>query len=366
MMAVAQPFISGAISKTINMPNDASVDDCKTAYLLSWHLGLKANALYRDGSKLSQPLQSLILAGDDDEAADRIDDIVEAPSARRAQMVAERIVEREVNRRRLPDRRKGYTQKAIVGGHKVYLRTGEYDDGSLGEVFLDMHKEGAAFRSLMNNFAIAVSIGLQYGVPLEEFVDAYTFTRFEPSGPVEGNDAIKMASSILDYIFRELAISYMGRHDLAHVEIDDLEPDTMGRGESDESLQPTSTPREFAVSNGYVRASLSVIEGGRLVPEDPIRPDVETNSEAMTEATGTDGVVRMEAEAQVEVVALTPAAGKQLDLEYIVQEERTGRIRAARLKGYEGDACSECGNFTLIRNGTCLKCDTCGTTSGCS
>jgi ribonucleoside-diphosphate reductase alpha chain len=370
MMAAAQPFISGAISKTINMPNDASVDDCKNAYLMSWQLGLKANALYRDGSKLSQPLQSLMLAGSDDEAADQIDDIVEAPAALRAEMVAERIVERvierDVNRRRLPDRRKGYTQKAIVGGHKVYLRTGEYDDGSLGEVFLDMHKEGAAFRSLMNNFAIAVSIGLQYGVPLEEFVDAYTFTRFEPSGPVEGNDAIKMASSILDYVFRELAISYMGRHDLAHVEIDDLEPDTMGRGESDEALQPTPTPSEFAVSNGYVRASLSVIDGGRLAPESPDHSEVEANSEAMTEATGTDGAVRMEAEVQVDVVTLTPPAGKQLDLEYIVQEERTERILTARLKGYEGDACSECGNFTLVRNGTCLKCDTCGTTSGCS
>ena len=367
MMAAAQPFVSGAISKTINMPNDATVDDCKGAYMLSWQLGLKANALYRDGSKLSQPLQSQILAdSDDDDAADSIDDIVEAPAARRAEMVAERVVEREVARKRLPDRRKGYTQKAIVGGHKVYLRTGEYDDGTLGEVFLDMHKEGAAFRSLMNNFAIAVSIGLQYGVPLEEFVDAYTFTRFEPSGPVEGNDAIKMASSILDYVFREVAISYMGRHDLAHVEIDDLEPDTMGRGESDESLQPMPTPNGHAVSNGYVRGSLSVIEGGRSTPESLDLTEAGASSEAIAEATGTDGAILMETEAQGDVVTLTPPVGNQLDLEYVVQEERTERIRTARLKGYEGDACSECGNFTLVRNGTCLKCDTCGTTSGCS
>ncbi len=375
MMASAQPFVSGAISKTINMPNGATVDDCKNAYMLSWQLGLKANALYRDGSKLSQPLQSQILAAsDDDDATDSIDEIVEAPAARRAEIVTERIVERvveriverKVARNRLPDRRKGYTQKAIVGGHKVYLRTGEYDDGSLGEIFLDMHKEGAAFRSLMNNFAIAVSIGLQYGVPLEEFVDAYTFTRFEPSGPVEGNDAIKMASSILDYVFREVAISYMGRHDLAHVEIDDLEPDTVGRGESDEAFRPPPTPGDHAVSNGYVRASLSVIEGGRSNPGGQDLTQAKAGSQAIAEATGTDGAMLMETGAPGQVFTLTPPTGGQLDLEYLVQEERTGRIRTARLKGFEGDACAECGNFTLVRNGTCLKCNTCGTTSGCS
>ncbi|MGH6931282.1 MAG: vitamin B12-dependent ribonucleotide reductase, partial [Dongiaceae bacterium] len=225
MMAAAQSFISGAISKTINMPNQSTVEACKDAYMLSWRLGIKANALYRDGSKLSQPLASSVL-GDDDIA----EEIVEAPAAVRAPMIAERIVERIVERqvqqgrKRLPERRKGYTQKAIVGGHKVYLRTGEYEDGTLGEVFIDMHKEGAAFRSLMNNFAIAISIGLQYGVPLEEYVEAYTFTRFEPNGIVEGNDAIKMSTSILDYLFRELAISYLGRNDLAHVQSHDLYP----------------------------------------------------------------------------------------------------------------------------------------------
>ena len=179
MMAAAQSFISGAISKTINMPNQSSVESCKDAYMLSWRLGIKANALYRDGSKLSQPLASSLL-GDED----MVDEVIEAPAAARAPIVAERIVERIIERqvqqgrKRLPERRKGYTQKAIVGGHKVYLRTGEYEDGALGEVFIDMHKEGAAFRSLMNNFAIAISIGLQYGVPLEEYVEAYTFTRF--------------------------------------------------------------------------------------------------------------------------------------------------------------------------------------------
>src|SRR5437764_2139731 len=238
MMAAAQPFITGAISKTINMPNSATVEDCKESYELSWRLALKAVALYRDGSKLSQPLASTLF-GEDEEAEDKAAELYTLSPAERAPIVAERIIERvvervvEVNRaerRRLANRRKGYTQKAIVGGHKVYLRTGEYEDGRLAELFIDMHKEGSGFRSLMNNFAIAISLGLQYGVPLEEFVEAFTFTRFEPSGIVEGNDAIRMSTSILDYIFRELAVSYLDRNDLAHVEPADLMPDTLGKG----------------------------------------------------------------------------------------------------------------------------------------
>ena len=215
MLAAAQPFISGAISKTINMPNDATVEDCKAAYLLSWKLGLKANALYRDGSKLSQPLQSQLIE-DEEEDDDVIEAFIDKPAAARVSALAEKVVEKVVERivvmrerERMPDRRKGYTQKAVVGGHKVYLRTGEYDDGRIGEIFIDMHKEGAALRSFINNFAIAVSLGLQYGVPLEEYVDAFTFTRFEPAGPVQGNDSIKYATSILDYVFRELAVSYL-------------------------------------------------------------------------------------------------------------------------------------------------------------
>ena len=229
MMAAAQPFISGAISKTINMPNDATVEDCKSAYLLSWKLALKANALYRDGSKLSQPLQSQLIA--DEEEDDDIDAFLDKPMAARAAHITEKVVEKIVERvtvlrerEKMPHRRKGYTQKAVVGGHKVYLRTGEYDDGRLGEIFIDMHKEGAALRSFINNFAIAVSLGLQYGVPLEEYVDAFTFTRFEPQGPVQGNDTIKYATSILDYVFRELAVSYLERFDLAHVD-----PSEIGR-----------------------------------------------------------------------------------------------------------------------------------------
>ena len=185
MMAAAQPFISGAISKTINMPHDATIDDVKKAYLLSWQLMLKANALYRDGSKLSQPLNTRRRRprpGSRGRGA-------EEPKAEPVR-IAEKIVHRYIaHRRRLPDRRAGYTQKARIGNHKMYLRTGEYEDGTLGEIFLDMHKEGAAFRSMTNCFAIAISLGLQHGVPLEEFVDAFLFTRFEPNGMVAGQPA---------------------------------------------------------------------------------------------------------------------------------------------------------------------------------
>ncbi|MEO1019759.1 MAG: adenosylcobalamin-dependent ribonucleoside-diphosphate reductase, partial [Pseudomonadota bacterium] len=222
MMAASQPFISGAISKTINMPAISTVADCQEAYIDGWRLGIKALALYRDGSKLSQPLASMLPAELDDEEEEK-------SPVQRVVEVSERIVERYIaERRKLPSRRKGYTQKAVVGGHKVYLRTGEYEDGTLGEIFVDMHKEGAAFRSLMNSFAIAISIGLQYGVPLEEFVEAFAFTRFEPSGPVQGNDTIKLATSVLDYIFKELAVSYLGRTDLANVDPSELRHDAMG------------------------------------------------------------------------------------------------------------------------------------------
>jgi len=249
MMAAAQPFISGAISKTINMPYEASIEDVKQSYLLSWQLCLKANALYRDGSKLSQPLNTV---------SDVLDVALEEGEEPRSAAVkaAEKIVYRYIaNRRRLPDRRAGYTQKARIGNHKIYLRTGEYDDGTLGEIFLDMHKEGAAFRSMTNCFAIAISLGLQHGVPLEEYVDAFLFTRFEPNGMVQGNPHIKMTTSIIDYIFRELAITYLGRHDLAQVAPEDLRGDAMHREEDDlegdgeplleERPEPRPAPKAF-------------------------------------------------------------------------------------------------------------------------
>ncbi|KGJ20953.1 vitamin B12-dependent ribonucleotide reductase [Paracoccus sanguinis] len=347
MMAAAQSFISGAISKTINMPNSATIADALAAYELSWSLGIKANALYRDGSKLSQPLASALVE-DDDEAAE----VLESGSAQeKATVIAEKIVERIIvkeairsNREKLPARRKGYTQKAIIGGHKVYLRTGEYDDGKLGEIFIDMHKEGAGFRAMMNNFAIAVSVGLQYGVPLEEFVDAFTFTRFEPAGMVQGNDSIKNATSILDYIFRELAVSYLDRTDLAHVKPNGTSFDDLGNGhrEGQPELVPAETGASKSVellkqisSTGYLRKrmpqELMVLQGG-----------VSTVAVA-------SGLAEEAAVFESTTVAVT-------------MDART----KAKMQGYEGDPCGECGNYTLVRNGTCMKCNTCGGTSGCS
>jgi len=355
MLAASQPFISGSISKTINMPNSASVEDCMSAYMLSWKLGLKANALYRDGSKLSQPLNSQLLEDiEDDEDEDLIEEIAAAPTAVRAEFIAERVVERYMAKRlRLPDRRKGYTQKATVGGHKVYLRTGEYEDGRAGEIFIDMHKEGAAFRSLMNNFAIAISIALQYGVPLEEFVEAFTFTRFEPSGMVEGNDSIKMATSILDYIFRELAVSYLGRNDLAHVQPEDLAPDTVGRGNEDdeavsEAISEAMDRVERYASQGYMRSNLMVVNGGK--------------SEAMGESMSAEAMVATPTSVEV---GITESVSVEAHVA-AATDNRMDAVREAKMKGYEGDACGECGNFTLVRNGTCMKCVTCGATSGCS
>ena len=336
MMAAAQSFISGAISKTINMPNDATIDDCSDAYMLSWQLGIKANALYRDGSKLSQPLNSALLDEDDiDEDNDNITN--EEDITKRTSQVVEKIVERfvQTERDKLPHRRKGYTQKATVGGHKVYLRTGEYESGKLGEIFVDMHKEGAAFRSLMNNFAIAVSIGLQYGVPLEEYVEAFTFTRFEPQGMVTGNDTIKMSTSILDYIFRELAISYLDRNDLGHVGPEDLEASTTGSGGHKNLIS------EKVASRGFVRRELKVVSGGNnnvtMMPQ-----TTSLKEDAMNEPNQEDTVV---------INNQAPNLAQEIE---------------AKIKGYEGEACGECGNFTLVRNGTCMKCNTCGATSGCS
>ncbi|MBL8572868.1 MAG: vitamin B12-dependent ribonucleotide reductase [Hyphomicrobiaceae bacterium] len=364
MMAAAQPFISGAISKTINMQNDATVEDCKNAYMLSWRLALKANALYRDGSKLSQPLNSQLLADDEDEAEDALEALVAAPAPTRATLAAERIVERIIerhvrSREKLPNRRKGYTQKAIVGGHKVYLRTGEYDDGRIGEIFIDMHKEGAAFRSLMNNFAIAVSLGLQYGVPLDEYVDAFTFTRFEPAGLVMGNEAIKNATSILDYVFRELAVSYLARHDLAHVSPDDIGATAMGSGHQ-EGARPEGP--EAIVSRGLVRGKvterLKVVDGSAAGRSGS---SATATVIAATFAQATVGATALKADHAV-AAPMVQSPAPVAD----TRAETAGRIAAARMKGYEGENCSECGNFTMVRNGTCLKCDTCGSTSGCS
>ncbi len=290
MMAAVQPFVSGAISKTINMPSSSTIDDIKGAYLLSWHKMLKAIALYRDGSKLSQPLSSL-MPGSDAAAAAVLAIAKDSGDSRIGLALAP---SRAKKRNPLPAKRFGYTQKAKIGGHSIFLRTGQYEDGTLGEIFLDMHKEGAAFRSLLNSFAIAVSLGLQYGVPLEEYVDAFTFTRFEPNGMVSGHDHIKMTTSVLDFIFRDLALAYLGRTDLVQVKPDDLIATNMNRNNGH---------RDDANGNGHGHG---------------------------------------------EVVALD------------------NEVHVAKMKGYEGDPCPVCGHFTLVRSGTCMRCDTCGSTTGCS
>jgi ribonucleoside-diphosphate reductase alpha chain len=373
MMAAAQPFISGAISKTINMPNDATIEDCEAAYLLSWRLALKANALYRDGSKLSQPLNAQLIQ-DDEEDEEAVEQLIAASAPARAAQVAEKVVERIVERierqrerEKLPDRRKGYTQKAVVGGHKVYLRTGEYNDGRLGEIFIDMHKEGAAFRSLMNNFAIAISLGLQYGVPLEEYVDAFTFTRFEPAGFVQGNDAIKNATSVLDYVFRELAISYLARYDLAHVSPEDIGHDVIGKGE-DQGKAPPASSATRAVSKGLLRGRTTNFLTGNEGLQGGAGTVVAFSNTAYVSAGATalkQGVVGLpEDSAEEESLEAADAAGQTANKSQ--KAAVNAKRKEAQMKGYVGEACSECGNFTLVRNGTCLKCDTCGSTTGCS
>ena len=364
MMAAAQSFISGAISKTINMPNDATIEDCQKAYELSWSLGIKANALYRDGSKLSQPLAAALI--EDDEEAEEI--MATGTQQEKAAVLAEKIVEKIVikevarGRSKMPERRKGYTQKAIVGGHKVYLRTGEYQDGSLGEIFIDMHKEGAGFRAMMNNFAIAVSVGLQYGVPLEEFVDAFTFTKFEPAGMVQGNDSIKNATSILDYIFRELAVSYLDRTDLAHVKPEGATFDDLGGGQEEgvenvQELSETAASRSLEVlkqisSTGYLRKrvpqELVVLNGGMGATALHGAGDPEAALQTLVPETKASAAVASSTAMSTGTVTGMDARTK------------------AKMQGYEGDPCGDCGNYTLVRNGTCMKCNTCGGTSGCS
>ncbi|MGD8747859.1 MAG: vitamin B12-dependent ribonucleotide reductase [Balneolaceae bacterium] len=315
MMAAAQPFVSGAISKTINLPNEATVDDIKDAYMESWELMLKANALYRDGSKLSQPLNSLSDVFDELEDEDELDEVTAAAQDKVIE-TAERIIHKYVaNRQRLPNRRSGYTQKVKIGGQSVYLRTGEYENGQLGEIFIDMHREGAAFRSLTNCFAIAISLGLQHGVPLEEFVDAFVFTKFEPSGTVSGSPHVKMTTSVIDYIFRELAVTYLGRDDLAHVPADDI----MSR-----KLRPSEEAKQAR-------------EKAKKMSPKSKQPEPET--------------VKTESAEQQK---------SQAEGSYGSDYERAKEL------GYTGDSCPECGSMTMVRNGTCQKCITCGSTTGCS
>ncbi|MEX2364282.1 MAG: adenosylcobalamin-dependent ribonucleoside-diphosphate reductase, partial [Balneolaceae bacterium] len=323
MMAAAQPFLSGAISKTINLPNEATIEDMKDAYMLSWEMMLKANALYRDGSKLSQPLNSMA------DVLEELDEEEEAVDAATTQAqdkvveVAEKIIHKYLARRqRLPFRREGYTQKVKIGGQSVYLRTGEYENGQLGEIFIDMHREGAAFRSLLNCFAISISLGLQHGVPLEEFVDAFVFTKFDPSGMVSGNPHVKMSTSVIDYIFRELAVTYLGREDLAHVPAEEI----MKR-----DLRPAGEPAPLTTGT----KAASVVSEPEPKPA-PVDVTSDTSETAKASA------------------ASSSSASYESDYD------------KAKQMGYTGEACPECGSMTMVRNGTCMKCITCGSTTGCS
>ncbi|WP_437623456.1 vitamin B12-dependent ribonucleotide reductase [Sorangium sp. So ce1151] len=308
MMAAAQPFLSGAISKTVNLPNDATVDEVQRIYEEGWRLGLKAVALYRDGCKASQPLSSTSSSSDGKgtdtkskaDKAEIAGPVLQAATALASQARPRSPSDAAPERFRLPRKRKGFTQEARVGGHKIYLRTGEYDDGTLGEIFIDLHKEGAAFRSMMNCFAMAVSIGLQYGVPLETFVEQYTFTRFEPQGVVEGHDYVKFSTSIVDYLFRVLGVEYLNRYDLAHVQ-----PVTSAMEDPVESRAQESGVASFSQSS----SGAALLDGGGR-------------------------------------------ASSALD---------------AQLEDMMGDApvCDGCGHIT-VRNGACYKCLNCGNSMGCS
>ena len=310
MMAAAQPFISGAISKTVNMPAEALVSEIGEVYLEAWKTGVKAIALYRDGSKLSQPLNSsndedldeIIMLGDEQSL-----DETQGPAE-----VQERIVERvyhRAERRKLPKKRRGFVREGYVGGHKVFLRTGEFEDGTLGEIFIDMYKEGASFKGLLNCFAVLASKALQYGIPLEELVDTFTFTRFEPAGPVHGHDAIKNATSVLDYIFRSLGYDYLNRTDFVHVQAVD---------EDAKTKSPAGNP--------VLSASVS-------------KKVIEVTEPAMANA----------------MVKVKVNAGNG-----------TQKIFEAVAKGYTGEQCSTCSSMRVKRNGSCTVCEDCGTTSGCS
>ena len=328
MLAAAQPFISGAISKTINMPEDATVEDIESAYLTSWRRMVKAISIYRDGSKLSQPLNAAMARSLFDDSQWRSESeetpltLRTAPAAQRTKSAAERLAAHAVTgirKRDLPKRRYGYTVKATIGGQRVYLRTGEYEDGQLGEIFVDVYKEGAAYRSLMNAFAIAISMGLQYGVPLEELVAKFHMFRFEPNGHVSDHDCIKFCSSIIDFIFRDLALNYLGRTDLVHIPPDNA---------------ALRTPNVSRLSSAQAAVSAS---GGMMAA--PSTPSVSYPATSRTD------------------LALTQA-------EY--SDDSLLASTLARHQGYEGDPCGECGQFTMVRGGTCLRCVSCGATSGCS
>ncbi|MCB0701368.1 MAG: vitamin B12-dependent ribonucleotide reductase [Ignavibacteriae bacterium] len=328
IMAAAQPFISGAISKTVNMSGSATVNNISEVHMKSWKLMLKAIALYRDGSKLSQPLNSAnydgleetVLLGDEntlDETlgAKEIHEQIEGQSVRKSE------------RYKLPKRRKGIIREATVGGHKIFLRTGEYEDGQLGEIFIDMYKEGAAYRGMLNSFAILASKALQYGVPLEELVDTFTFTRFEPAGMVQGHEAIKNSTSILDYVFRTLGYDYLQRNDLVHVFAVDEDKNNPNGGDTPELQSPESRSNDIDDKGG----------------SQPDEKDIAKN---------------IIAPQLVQLKAVTTNDGGRA--------KKQAELDEARSLGYTGEMCSTCSSSRVKRNGSCTVCEDCGTTSGCS
>jgi ribonucleoside-diphosphate reductase alpha chain len=331
MMAAAQPFLSGAISKTVNLPKEATVDDVRHIYYQGWKLGLKAVALYRDGCKASQPLST-----DNDKKSEAKEAKAEAPAVALATETVRIAPAHGVHppntvRHRLPKRRRGFTQEARVGGHKVFLRTGEYEDGNIGEIFIDMHKEGAAFRSLMNCFAISVSMGLQHGVPLESYVEQFTFTRFEPGGIVEGHPNVKFSTSIIDYVFRVLGVEYLKRYDFAQVP----------PAEEQQELQnPTD-----------VHAAKRAEENTEAVPSDQIVP-----AEQVT--FGFDGGAAKPAQGATAAAADAKPNGTAAHAADALDQQ---------LGEMMGDApmCDQCGHIT-VRNGACYRCLNCGNSMGCS
>jgi ribonucleoside-diphosphate reductase alpha chain len=350
MMAAAQPFISGAISKTINMPNEVTPEDIEESYRLSWELGLKAMALYRDGSKASQPLSSGSDDGQSDEETEEISAAHEADKQVLWGHIPAGMSPTEAYaqglrppRFLLPSRRGGYNQEARIGGHKVYLRTGEYQDGTLGEIFIDLAKEGATLKGILSCFAIAVSKGLQYGVPLSEFVDTFTFQTFEPRGMVEGHPNIKMANSIIDYVFRALGVEYLHRDELAQVpptrDMELAEPPKGLAVEAGVQLDLTDAAAEVDVD--AVQAAARFVDGPVNAPEAPVRAGVATMPVTAKPAPAPSGATR------------------SLDA-------GTASMQAA-MSEMMGDAplCDICGHIT-VRNGSCYKCLNCGNSLGCS
>lgn len=327
MMAAAQPFISGAISKTVNMPTEAKVSEIGNVYVESWKLMLKAIAIYRDGSKLSQPLNSsstegldeVVMLGDEDTLDETI-------GPKEVQDQIEINLTHHAIRRKLPKKRRGHVREASVGGHKVFLRTGEYEDGSLGEIFIDMYKEGASFKGLMNCFAVLASKALQYGIPLEELVDSFTFTRFEPAGYVDGHESIRSSTSILDYVFRSLGYDYLGITDFVHVKaVDEIS---------------TSTTETSAVA---------VDESAQVGNEVEFDAPVDSEDDIPIDNIDEYDSITIESNISKQNVSM-----------------RVQQANAARQIGYTGEQCSSCGSIRVKRNGSCTVCEDCGTTTGCS